>query len=558
MSTRLLEFIRNHGIHELNSSSFGKIGSGANGEVWNVKGSDPPIIIKFTKSTNENAVKNAHREYELTKKVREKLRNRGYESFVPEVKGRFYGKNGNGALFMLEKVPGTTLQKFARTATAEQLKTIWITLESYVDALEYIGVVHGDLNPNNIMISVSPNGKDLKVSIIDFGRGRDATTKVVPQTVYSQWPTAVRCKPGAPERDCALKYSWVNRKVHPNGSKWPTAADGNRSFVRAIFGKKGGIASRATRLKNAINIIDSEKYNNLEKASNDTYEKIKNKKGTIVGKKLIEGQRSRLIKLLQVFKSENNRINNSYNAWEYYFKQIFNYKEIYKSKSVIFSGNQRLTKDDFNSKKKNKEIKNIIKKYIKILKKHQDEFHKTRSTLFKKNEKILGVHVRGTLQKIVKSHWLPLDYKSMIIETMKIFTKEKCTKIFLVSEDINYVNFFEDFFKEKMIIRDTPRSKPFFFSLHNKHFAQHKIKNNRYEMGRQTLLDSLLLSSVPVLLHDKSNVPHFSYLYSTLKQKRYQINSEYNSHSIFISRWLWYLKVYFPFFKKIKYTIKYT
>lgn len=256
--------------------------------------------------------------------------------------------------------------------------------------------------------------------------------------------------------------------------------------------------------------------------------------------------------------NENNRINNSYNAWEYYFKQIFNYKEIYKSTSVIFSGDQRLTNDDFNSKKKNKEIKNIIKKYIKILKKHQDEFHKTKSALFKENEKILGVHVRGTLQKIVKSHWLPLDYKSMINETMKIFTKEKCTKIFLVSEDMNYVNFFKDFYKEKMIIRDTPRSKPFFFSLHNKHFAQHKIRNNRYEMGRQTLLDSLLLSSVPVLLHDKSNVPHFSYLYSTSKQKRYQINSEYNSHSIFISRWLWYLKVYFPFFKKIKYTIKYT
>ena len=290
MSTRLLDFIRNHGIHELNSSSFGKIGSGANGEVWNVKGSDPPIIIKFGKFKNASSVKSAKNEYNLTKNTRQKLINKGFEPFLPSVRGNFYGNIGNGSLFMLNKVPGETLHRFSQHATSEQLDFIRAKLQSYVDALKSIGVVHGDLNPNNIMIEVLPKG-DLKVSIIDFGRGRYNTNKLISEKAYSQWPTPVRCKPGK-SRYCKLEYTWSSRANHP------TAVD-NQQFINAVFGKKGGIASRATRLKDAINIISNEKWS-LREASNNT-----SKKGIT-----IKGQKSIIKNLLETFKNENARIAN--------------------------------------------------------------------------------------------------------------------------------------------------------------------------------------------------------------------------------------------------------
>lgn len=300
MSTRLLEFINKYGVPIQPGARLTRIGSGADGEVWDVVNSNPHFIIKFGKQTNASSVLAAKQEYNLTKNAKRKLNKVGFEPFVPSVKGKFYGADGNGSLFMLEKVAGKTLHRFVPEATPEQLKLIREKLVSYADALEHVGIVHGDLNPNNIMIEVLPDGT-LKIRLIDFGRGRYTTNRVVGGQTLSQWPTTLRCAPGK-SRYCKLVYTWSNRTGNlPTGVR-------NQNFVEALFGKKGaGIASRASRLKNAVNIIIDERRK-LFKASNNYPKTIKDKRGLKIGTVTINGQKGKLKSLLEFFKNENSRI----------------------------------------------------------------------------------------------------------------------------------------------------------------------------------------------------------------------------------------------------------
>ena len=250
--------------------------------------------------------------------------------------------------------------------------------------------------------------------------------------------------------------------------------------------------------------------------------------------------------------NEKKKIRNTKNSWEYYFYNLSNYKDIYSSSNVIFSDNFRINRDFFPPKSN---MKKVFKKHIKILPEHLTRYNKIKSLIFNKKEKILGISISGGLQKIVRGHWFPLDAWEMLEISKYIFIKEKCTKIFLATRDLDYYDKFYDHYKEKFIHISLPRSKSFFLGSHNTHFEDYCRKNHRYKLGRETLIDGLLLSNVSVLLCDKSNISSFAVMNSKKKIK-YQIHSEYNSNNIFLSRWLWYLKIYFPFvFGKIKYKI---
>ena len=292
MSTRLLKFIKKYKIPKLNKLE--RLSSGANGNIWNI-GNEK--LLKFGKGKTKENINNAEREYTITKYVGETKK----LNFVPHIHGQFYGNGTNGSLFILNKVPGVTLHEFSQTATPEQLETIREKLLDYVKALKGIHVIHGDLNPNNIMIYVSPNG-DIKVTLIDFGRGRYNTNKLYGNTLLHPWPTKLGCKPGNNSRYCKLTYGYTRRLQQPSGLS-------NKNFVNAMFGKRGGVVSKATRLQNAMKIINS-KQEALNLAGKNKIILKKNKKGTILKMTRLNGQRETLRKLLLSFKggNENERI----------------------------------------------------------------------------------------------------------------------------------------------------------------------------------------------------------------------------------------------------------
>ena len=253
--------------------------------------------------------------------------------------------------------------------------------------------------------------------------------------------------------------------------------------------------------------------------------------------------------------NEKEKINKSHNAWEYYFRQLSKYKlkDVYQSKRVIFSKDERLSRIHLDE---NNNIKKYLKK-LRIRKEIKLEYNKIKNKIFKKNIKILGVFVSGSLQKIVKGHALPLPPKIIIHEVAKIFNRYKCNKIFLVTEDISYLHKFKKIFNKKLIYLDRPRSKINPFFNHNKHFSSYCRKSHRYKLGKEILIDALLLSNSQVFIGSISNVPRFVKIYSSVQQKAFDIVTENNSYNRFLARWNWYLKVYLSFFfKKITYVIK--
>jgi hypothetical protein len=250
--------------------------------------------------------------------------------------------------------------------------------------------------------------------------------------------------------------------------------------------------------------------------------------------------------------NEKNLIYNTRNSWEYYFYNFIKKKDIYNSYNVIFSNNSRIQKDSFPVSKK---LTDIYRKYIKILPRHISKYNEIKSVIFKKNDKILGISISGGLQKVVRGHWLPLDPDQMLEISKKIFQNEECTKVFLVTRDLNYYDKFASYYKDKFIHTSLPRSKSSFWGSHNVHFEKYSRKDHRYKLGSETLIEGLLLSDTAVLLCDRSNISRFAFLNSNKKNK-YLILSEFNSNNVFLARWLWYLKVYCPIiFGRINYKI---
>jgi len=253
--------------------------------------------------------------------------------------------------------------------------------------------------------------------------------------------------------------------------------------------------------------------------------------------------------------NEKKKIGNKFNAWNYYFKPISKYslKKIYKSKKVIFSSDQTLRKLEINQDEYSQKI---FKKYIKI----NDKIINKYKLLVKKNFKkknIMGVHIRGSIQRIVSGHSLPPRPNDILKECDKIFVKHECKKIFLVTEDLTYYEKFKLYYKDKLITLNTPRSKPNAFGNHNEHFIKYNRNLHRYKLGEEAIIDALLLSETNVFLYTDSNVWRFAKVLNKKKQATYEFITNINSRNIFISRWKWYFHYYLPFiFGDIKYKIK--
>ncbi len=250
-----------------------------------------------------------------------------------------------------------------------------------------------------------------------------------------------------------------------------------------------------------------------------------------------------------------NSINRNTNAWNYYFKSLnkYNLNEVYKSKNVYFSHDNRIYKKEINE---SHSLKRIFNKFININPEHLKFFKKLRNRKFKKNSKILGVHIRGGLEKIVRRHSFPPRPIDILNISKNIFKKKKYDKIFLITEDINYLNVFKNYYKKKLITLNTPRTKSKMFGNHNSHFTDYNRRNHRYRLGREALIDALMLSSADGLLFTTSNLWRFSIIMSKIKQEKYQVKTDTKSSNRLIARWQWYLKYLFPkIFGNINYKV---
>ena len=265
------------------------------------------------------------------------------------------------------------------------------------------------------------------------------------------------------------------------------------------------------------------------------------------------------LKMIPVIDMENfqnfynckNKIRGTLNSWNYYFKPVSSYtlEEVYKSKNVIICDNKTSQKG-FSNKSFISDFKyfngfqfldyrhkKIVKKYIKI---HADILTEAKAIYNKfENNKVLGICFRGSDQK--KSAYQPYTptEKQMMYATDLLIKKYNFNKIYLCTEDVDYLNFYKKNYNNVLFNSNSIRTTD------RKDLFDSKEKNHRYKIGRGNLVDMLVLSKTNFLLFASSNIPSAAIFFSDHKISKAIINNGMKGN-IFISQFSWYLKKSLP------------
>ncbi len=242
----------------------------------------------------------------------------------------------------------------------------------------------------------------------------------------------------------------------------------------------------------------------------------------------------------KTFYNEKGAINNNENAWEYYFKPVspFLLDEVYESKNVFFCSGNYPASMSYCITQINGIFEEIYLKKI-FLQNHVKEILKRH--LVKFNDRILGVHFRGQEMKLATGHSFPPTEQQMIRYTNEIIVKYNIDKIFIVTEDQDYLNLFIEKFGDKV--------------LYTNSFRTHKVNayhiyprdNHRYLLGLDVLIDAFLLSECTGILCGDSNVSEFARFVNNKRfEFTYFINNGVNSSNSFIAKYLYRLKIRLP------------
>lgn len=241
--------------------------------------------------------------------------------------------------------------------------------------------------------------------------------------------------------------------------------------------------------------------------------------------------------------NEKNSIRKSFNSWDYYFEPLSKYslKEIYKSQNVIITTKETNNIKFFDSYKNLLiDHRKVFLKYIKIKKFLINEKNFFFKTHFK-NYKVLGVHFRGTDYKTMERHPLPATKKQICQNIDLLIKKYKFDKIFLVTEEKNYYEFLKQKYSKILIFSKILTNK-------KQLFFEDNIKNIRFKIGKENIINMLLLAETNHILCIESNLSDAAIYFSKKKIKITKIFNGYNSKNIFIAQFKWYIKKNLPKF----------
>jgi len=248
--------------------------------------------------------------------------------------------------------------------------------------------------------------------------------------------------------------------------------------------------------------------------------------------------------------NEIHPINKNKNAWEYYFKKINKYSlnEVYKSKNVYMSSKT------FQKKMSLDMTNNEISRYFSRIKTKKEILQKINifnKKKFKKNNKILGVHFRGSTYKTARGHGFPLTKELMIKNIQFLIKKFNYNKIFVVTEEQEYLKALKEKFNDKIIFYDSFRMKK---------LDSYKIyprKKHRYLLGEEILIETVLLSKCNGLTFIKSNVISAATLFAKKQIKLHEVYLGLNTRNKFFSKYLWSIKSMLPsYLGGLKYSYK--
>ncbi len=239
--------------------------------------------------------------------------------------------------------------------------------------------------------------------------------------------------------------------------------------------------------------------------------------------------------------NEKKKIEGSNNSWNYYFEnnQNYNLNKIYKE-NIFFLTSNRFSKN-FSHSIDSQEYRKLFKKYFKIKKKYINYVNFFHNKYFSR-EKVLALHLRGTSYKTSANHPLPITLVQSENLIEKLMSKYKFSKIFLCTEDLNYLDNIKKRFGKKIIYL-----KQSYRSYKDDAFKIYPRNNHRFKLGEEILIESLLISRCNSFAFTNSNVSEFvKFLDKNKKIKYFLIENGFNSSNEYIAKWYWYYKNIIP------------
>ena len=239
--------------------------------------------------------------------------------------------------------------------------------------------------------------------------------------------------------------------------------------------------------------------------------------------------------------NEEQKVNKSKNAWNYYFhnKHKFNLKKILKENKFVLTSN-RFSKS-FSHTVDTNQFRLLFKKYFKLNIEHHKFAENFRKRFFT-NKKVLAIHLRGTSYKTSANHPFPTTKKQTINIIRDLMHIYKFDKIFLCTEDLEYFNLIIKHFKDKVIFLNNT-----YKSFKDDAFEVYPRKLHRFKLGRDILLEALLISKCHSFAFTNSNVSEFiKFLDDKKKINYFLIQNGYNNSNAYIAKWLWFYKNVFP------------
>ena len=233
------------------------------------------------------------------------------------------------------------------------------------------------------------------------------------------------------------------------------------------------------------------------------------------------------MKNYQTLYNEKKKIFSTHNSWEYYFKQQKSLSDInYKKDKIIFSdGNFPYKIFEEHYYKNEDYFYDIFKKYISIRHDINDHIKSFKKKFFNNNQ-VIGIHWRGTDRHQHKykpkgsffyKRRKKLTIRDFAQKIDPILKKNNKTKIFLSTEEQDYIKQFKDLYGNRVVYTDCYRSS----SIEPIHLNKSYQRNShRYKLGLEVLVDSLLLSESNILICNKSNVTNAAILFNYKKKKK--------------------------------------
>ena len=257
------------------------------------------------------------------------------------------------------------------------------------------------------------------------------------------------------------------------------------------------------------------------------------------------------LKMIPIIDMENyptiynckKKINGTHNSWLYYFSAVskFPLKEVYKSKNVVLCDNRTSGSKYFNGfQNLKKEHYKIFKRYVFVNKDILKSVRKYTDREFL-NKRILGVCFRGSDQKISGYQPFPPTETQMLNATNFLLKKYKFDKIYICTEDIEYLEFYKRNYKNKLLFSNCPRTTD------KRDLFDGSTYNHRYKIGRGNLIDMMILSKTNHLLFANSNIPHAAIFYSKNRIPNTVLDNGMKGN-IFIAQFSFRIKKFLPSF----------